>query len=208
MTDRSWPRHRCSVSGEVGFTAMYLTRAGRFPRRASGQTCSITAPFGAKLLLLFARSLAGSSRWPRAASATKRTGELKIARSLSLSRERDDPLTRKSPLVGVEVRIHRAVESLTSGSATTRVCARAERKRKCVSLEIKAGFPISVRSMHVTRVRYVCIDTMEKLLLFLRARFSTTPFASPSNVWIKRMKSLFDHTRAHLLRLMESMKQI
>ena len=87
MTDRSWPRHRCSVSGEVGFTAMYLTRAGRFPRRASGQTCSITAPFGAKLLLLFARSLAGSSRWPRAASATKRTGELKIARSLSLPRE-------------------------------------------------------------------------------------------------------------------------
>ena len=65
---------------------------------------------------LFARSLACSSHSPRAASATKRTGELKTARSLS--RERDDPLTRKSPLVGVEVRIHRAVESLTSGFAT------------------------------------------------------------------------------------------
>ena len=74
------------------------------------------------------RSLAGSSRWPRAASATKRTGELKIARSLSLSLslswERDDPLTRKSPLVGVEVRIHRAVESLTSAiSYDARPCA-------------------------------------------------------------------------------------
>lgn len=53
----------------------------------------------------------------------------------SLSRERDDPLTRKSPLVGVEVRIHRAVESLTSGSATyngysPRACTRSARKWK------------------------------------------------------------------------------